>query len=176
MMMRFRFLTAGVLVAGLAAGGAVFAQGPRAGGPGGSGFGARGGRAGGPAGDVGLPLQALNLSDAQRQQIRDVVQRRLDEGRDVQEHLRAAQDAERKAVETLPVDDNAIRVAAQDLGVAEADAAVQRAHVRADVFAILTTEQQAQVKELLADRESRVDQRRERQDDRRERQQRRLQP
>jgi Spy/CpxP family protein refolding chaperone len=140
-------VAAGVLMAGLLAGGAVFAQGP--GGPGGRGGPGRGGRFGG-AGDLALPLRELNLSDAQRQQVRDIVTRHAEQDRQVQERLRAAMDAQRKAVETLPVNEGAIRAASADLANAEADAAIARAHLRADVFQVLTPEQQDQAKKLQA--------------------------
>jgi periplasmic protein CpxP/Spy len=174
-MIRFRFLTAGILIAGLLAGGAAFAQGPAGPGAPGGGFGGRGGRGGpgapGGPGELGLPLQQLNLSDAQRQQIRDLVQRRLEESRDNQERVRAAQEVQRKAMDALPVNEGAIRAAAQDLAAAQADAAVQQAHVRAEVFALLTADQQAQVKKLVAEREARAGERRDRPDTRRERRQ-----
>ncbi len=147
----FRSVTAGVLVAGLLAGGAAFAQGPggRPGGPGG-----RGGRGGiGAPGDLGLPLAQLNLTDSQRQQIRDLTQQRRQGGEQVQERLRAAMDARRAAIEASPVNEGAIRATSADLVAAETEAAILEAHLRADVLALLTPEQQDQVKKLQADRE-----------------------
>lgn len=168
-MTRFRNLTAGVLVAGLLAGsGAAFAQdaGPgRPGGPGG-----RGGRGGpGGPGDFGLPLAQLNLTDSQRQQIRDLTRKRLEAGAQVRERLRAAQDARRAAIETLPVNEGAIRSTTADLMAADTEAAIVQAHLRADIVALLTAEQQDQLKKVQAQRDQRVDARRDRQDDRRPR-------
>ena len=58
----------------------------RPGGPGG-----RGGRGGpGGPGDFGLPLAQLNLTDSQRQQIRDLSRKRLEGGAQVQERLALA--------------------------------------------------------------------------------------
>lgn len=165
-MTRFRSLTAGVLVAGLLAGGPVFAQdaGPgRPGGPGG-----RGGRGGpGGPGDFGLPLAQLNLTDGQRQQIRDLTRKRLEAGAQVQERLRASQDARRAALETLPVNEGAIRSTTADLLAAETDAAILQAHLRADIVTLLSPEQQDQLKKIQAQRDQRVDARRDRLDDRR---------
>lgn len=151
-MTRFRSVTAGVLVAGLLASGAAFAQGAggagRPGGPGG-----RGGRGGfGGPGEVGLPLAQLNLSDSQRQQIRDLTQQRRQSGEQVQERLRATMDARRAAIEASPVNEGAIRATTADLVAAETDAAIFEAHLRADVLALLTPEQQDQVKKLQAER------------------------
>jgi Spy/CpxP family protein refolding chaperone len=170
-MTRFRSLTAGVLVVGLLAStGVAFAQGPgRPGGPGRAG--GRGLRLGGPGGDITPPLGQLNLSDAQRQQISDITKRRSEQGQQVEERLRAAIDAQRKAAETLPVNEGAIRATAQELALAEAEVAIHRAHTRAEIFAVLTAEQQDQLKKLQADRAARVDQRRDRLDDRQERRQ-----
>jgi Spy/CpxP family protein refolding chaperone len=166
-MTRFRSLAAGVLVAVVLASGAALAQGPgRPAGPGG-----RGGRPGGPGGpggpgDLGLPLAQLNLTDSQRQQIRELTQRRLPDGQPVQERLRTAMDARRAAMDTIPVNEGAIRATAADLAAAETEAAILQAHLRADVFALLTPEQQDQAKKLQAQRDARVDDRRERLDDR----------
>jgi protein CpxP len=150
-MIRFRTFTAGVLVAGLLASGAAFAQ--DQGGPGRPG-GGRGGRLGGPGGpgDVGLPLQQLNLSDSQRQQIRELIQRRRQEGEQVQTRLRAAMDARRAAIEASPVNEGAIRSTTADLVAAETEAAILQAHLRADVLALLTPEQQDQVRKFQAER------------------------
>ena len=162
-MTRFRTLTAGVLVAGLLVTGAAFAQGPggpgRPGGPGG-----RGARLGGPGGpgDLGLPLAQLNLSDTQRQQIRELTQKRVQDGESVQTRLRTAMEARRQAMDAIPVNEGAIRSTTADLVAAETDVAIQQAHLRADVMALLTPDQLDQVKKLQAEREARVDDRRDR--------------
>lgn len=162
-MARFRTLTAGVLVASLLATGAAFAQAP-AGGPGRGGPGGRGARFGGPGGpgELGLPLGQLNLSDAQRQQIRDLAQKRAQDGDAVQARLRAALEARRQAMEAVPVNEGAIRSTTADLVAAETDVAIQQAHLRADVLALLTPDQLDQLKKLQADREARADTRRDR--------------
>jgi len=161
-MKRFRTLMAGVLVAGLLAGGTAFAQGPDGAGRGGPG--GRGGRLGGPGGpgELGLPLAQLNLSDSQRQQIRDLMQKRRQDGDAVQQRLRTALDARRQAMEAIPVNEGAIRSTTADLVAAETDVAIQQAHLRADVLALLTPEQLDQVKKFQASREARADTRQER--------------
>jgi len=152
-MTRFRTLTAGVLVLGLMTGGVAFAQGPggpgRPGGPGG-----RGARFGGPGGpgELGLPLGQLNLSDTQRQQIRDLTEKRLQESESVQTRLRTALEARRQAIEAIPLNEGAIRATTADLVAAETDVAIEQAHLRADVLALLTPEQLDQVKKLEAER------------------------
>jgi protein CpxP len=162
-MTRAHFLAVGALAASLALGGAAFAQGP--GGPGGRGgrFGASGpGGFGGPAGAIGLPVRELNLSDTQQDQIKDIVQRRRDEMRTAQDHLRAARDAQRKAVETVPVDEGAIRAVTQQLADAETDMAILQARVHSEVWSVLTPDQQAQAQKLESSRESRIQNREQR--------------
>jgi protein CpxP len=148
-MIRFRTLTVGVLLAVLMASGAVFAQGP-------GGRGGRGGRGGVGPGDLGLPLARLNLSDTQRQQIRDLTEKRRQEGEPIQQRLRMAMEARRSAMDASPVNEGAIRATTADLVAAETDAAILQAHLRADVLAVLTPEQQDQLKTLQAQRDNRT--------------------
>jgi len=155
-MTRFGTLTASLLMAGLLAGGAAFAQGPDGGGrPGPGGRGGRGGP-GGP-GDLGLPLAQLNLTDSQREQVRELTRQRQQNGEQIQQRLRAAMDARRAAMDAMPVNEGAIRSTTADLVAAETEAAILQAHLRADVFALLTPEQQEQARKLQAAREARAD-------------------
>jgi Spy/CpxP family protein refolding chaperone len=139
-----RFVKAGsaVLIGTLVAGSVAFAQrseprGERPGierGPGGA------GRA------VGLRgVRDLNLSDAQRQQIRAITSKAREDNRPIAERLRQAVDARRKAMAITPVDENQIRSTTQALATAQADMAVARAKMRSDIVALLTPEQQARV-------------------------------
>jgi Spy/CpxP family protein refolding chaperone len=146
-MHRFRLLTAAAVVAGLLAGGAVYAQqqGPRFGGPG------RGFGPGGP----GLPLAALNLNEGQQQQIKDIRERHRDEVRAAEEALRTAMDAQRKAIETIPVDEGLIQSTAQQLANAQTAAAIIQAHIYSESWNVLSTEQQDTLKKLQAERGTR---------------------
>lgn len=144
-----RSLTMGAVVVGLVAvGAAAQAQGVGHGGPRGR-FGAAG-----PAGD--LPLRALNLTDAQRQQVREVGERHRTNAQSAAQQLRQAMAAQRTAVETLPVDESAIRATAEALASAQTAMAIERAQRRSEVFSILTPEQQEKVKQLQAEREARM--------------------
>jgi periplasmic protein CpxP/Spy len=158
-MNRFRSFAAGAVVAAmLATAAGSYAQGPldgRRGGPGGP-----GGRRGGP--ELGLPLRQLNLTDAQEQQVKDIRERHRDEARQIGERLRTAAEAQRKAVETSPVNESLIRSTTQELADVQADAAIAQAHVRAEIFAILTADQKAQLSKMQADRQARAEQMRQR--------------
>ncbi len=154
-MTRFRALTLMAVLAGLLAGGVALAQGPGPGRRGPGGFGGFGGF-GGPG---GLPLRALNLTETQQDQIKQVMQRSREQNRNVGEQLRTAAEAERTAVETIPVDEGLIRSTTQALVEAQTEMAIQRARLQSEIFALLTMDQQAQVKKLRADRAQRAQRR-----------------
>jgi Spy/CpxP family protein refolding chaperone len=157
-MTRFRTLTLTAVLAGLLAGVVAFAQAPgagRRGGPGG--FGGPGGP-GGP----GLPLQALDLSETQRDQIKQLMQQSRQQNQNVGEQLRTAMEAQRKAVETIPVDEGTIRSTTQALVEAQTEMAIQHARLQSEIFALLTPDQQAQVRKVQAERNQRSQQPRQR--------------
>ena len=85
MVRSYRYVVIAALVILIAGAGAfAFAQGP---GGRGRGFGGPGGP-GGPG--IGMALGALNLTDAQREQVRQITQQHREEARGTFERLRAA--------------------------------------------------------------------------------------
>ena len=158
-MTRFRAVTTTAVLTALLAGGAVFAQGPNPGGGGRRGPGGPGMR-GGPGG--GLPIRELNLSDTQQQAIRDVRQQYQEQGRTAFEQLRTAMEAQRKAVETLPVNEGLIRSTTQAVVEAQTEVAIQQARLQSEIFALLTPAQQEQAAKLRTEREARTQQPRQR--------------
>lgn len=141
----FRIVAAASLAAVVSVG-AAYAQGPAVGG-------VRGRGPGGPGG-VMLPLGQLELTDAQRQQIRQMAGQHRDAMRPLVERMRTAADARRQAMAALPVDEGRIRAATEQLAQAQADLAVQQARLRSDIFALLTPEQQARAQQLGAERQA----------------------
>jgi periplasmic protein CpxP/Spy len=141
--------SAALSVAGQQPNQAPSAQGRR-GGPDGFGGPGRGrGGPGGPGGPLaGLPLRELNLTDAQREQVKQIVDSRQQEARAIGERAMAARAALHAATTSPSFDEGLIRAKAADVAAIEADMAVSRARIFADVFQILTPEQQAKVKEL----------------------------
>ena len=135
-------------------------EGPQRGGRGWHGPSGRGGMMGGRG--SGLELRGLNLTDAQREQIRTLTERHRAETQAAHTRLRNALEAQRKAAEKTPVDEQVIRSATQELVDAQTELAIERAKLRADVFALLTPEQQEQAARLRAEREARRSQMRER--------------
>lgn len=135
------------------------------GGPGGRGM-------GGPLGGLlavhpDLPLPSLNLSDAQREQMRAILQGHRDEGKSLMDRAEASMEALRKATEAT-VDEGAAAQHGQALGALIAEAAVLRGKVRAEVFAMLTPEQQAEANKIHAARQQRMQQFRQRMEQRRQ--------
>lgn len=116
------------------------------GGPGGPG--GFGGMMGGPLGMLGPELRAVGLTSEQRTQVQAIVQSHREAQAAIGERLRAANAALREAVTAETFDEGNIRAKAAEVAAAEADAAVLRAKVRAEVFALLTPEQIQKAKEL----------------------------
>ncbi len=150
-MKRVRTFVAGAVVAGVLASGAAFAQGPRGDGPGG-----RGGRGPGGPGGPGLLIRALNLTETQQQQVRDIRERASAATRAIGERVRQAIDAQRAAVETVPLNEGLIRSTAFALAEAQTDAAVQNATIYNEIWGVLTAEQQAKAKQAQAERAKRA--------------------
>jgi len=173
MVRRFHLLTVLAFVVGLLAGGALaYAQGPEPGGPRGRGpgFGA-----GGP--QAGLSLRALDLTDAQQEQVRQLTQQNREQMRGLMDRMRAAQDARRQAVEAIPFNESQVRSAMKDVADVEADLAVAEARLQADIYALLSADQQQRLQKLRADRETRAKERAQQQQQRlQQRQQRPARP
>lgn len=156
--MKQRGFVAAVVASVLLAGAAVSVTAQPQGGPQGPPVGMRRGPGGpGPMGGPGLPgLQRLDLSDAQKEQIKNIHQSHRDEARAIGERLRVAQRELDRAAEGLAVDEAEIRAKANALAAAIADGAVHRAKVNAEIFALLTSEQQEELKTFRAEMQERM--------------------
>jgi Spy/CpxP family protein refolding chaperone len=153
-------IAAAALITGAAVSAAYGQQGPQRdqaaegrrgpGGPGGP-----GGRMGGPGGPggFGLPgLRELDLSDTQKEQIRTIQQSHRDQVQQIGERTRTAQRAIDQAANGTAVDEAAIRTQSTALAAAIADGAILRAKVNAEIFNLLTAEQQQKLNEFRAQR------------------------
>jgi protein CpxP len=122
--------------------------------PGKGGWGHHGGRRGGRGGfggDFGLAgplMRQLDVTDAQREQIRGIVGQHKDEFKAIGERVGAARKSQVDAILAVPSDEQSIRAKTTELASAEADAAVLRSRVHAEVFNVLTPEQQEKAKAL----------------------------
>jgi periplasmic protein CpxP/Spy len=137
-----RVLIAAGIVAAVAGGTVALAQAPAPGGPGVHGP----GRRGGPGADFGL--RGVDLTDAQRDQVRAIRESHQSEFDAARTKLRDAHRAFGEATRAATIDEAAIRARSAEVAAAMADEAILRAKVRAEVFAILTPEQQQKANEV----------------------------
>jgi Spy/CpxP family protein refolding chaperone len=127
--------------------------------PGGPGVGGpmRGMRGPGPGGP---DFRALNLTDDQRAQMQKIREARQSEFKAAGEKLHAAREGMRQLIESDTINESAIRSKAAEVAAAEADVAILNARVRQESLQILTSEQQAKLKELREQRGAQLKQRR----------------
>jgi Spy/CpxP family protein refolding chaperone len=111
---------------------------------------------------LGFALGQLDLTAAQREQVHGILQQHRDEARALMQQARAARQTLNKAVETLPVDEAAIRSASTGLAEVHTQQALARARVRSEVWQLLTPEQRAKAETLKAEMRERAKQRHER--------------
>jgi protein CpxP len=107
---------------------------------------------GGPNGLLGPGIlgPALDLTDAQKEQIKGVLKAHAEEWKGIGNRMMTARKALDEAVNSGEVNESLIRQRSSEAGAVEADAAVARARVRAEVLQLLTPEQQAKARELAA--------------------------
>lgn len=150
------------------------------GGPGGGmgqgmmgGPGMRGGR-GGPGGQMGIPgpgLRGLDLSDAQREQVRGVMESHKAEFEAVGKALAERRKALHDAITADVIDEALIRQSVAAAAAVQADEAVLQAKVHAEIFGLLTAEQQQKARTLKAEAEKRMKERADRMRERRQQKQ-----
>jgi protein CpxP len=107
----------------------------------------------GPGGPMGLlPMlgRDLELTDAQKDQLKTIGESHKDEWKALADRGRTAHMALNQAVTADTIDESLIRQKSAEVAGIDADFAVARAHARAEVFQILTAEQRAKVKERAA--------------------------
>jgi Spy/CpxP family protein refolding chaperone len=146
----------GVLVAAVLLVGAVAdvaAQGQGGGGRPGFGRGGNFGPGGsGVFGPGGLGLDGANLTEAQRQQVRAIIEQHRDEIRGMNDRVAQARRALIASAENGQPDE----AQANELGQATATLALAEARIRAEVMQLLTPEQRAEVQRRAAERAQRA--------------------
>jgi protein CpxP len=154
-------IATGVLVLGVGAGVYAVAQPPNPDQrpPMGRGMGPGGPGRGGPMGMLPMFGRELNLSDAQKEQIKTIAESHRDEWKALADRSRTAHEALQQAVSADTVDENLIRQRSADVAAVEADLAVARARAHAAVFQILTPEQKTQAKALQSRAQERMKER-----------------
>jgi Spy/CpxP family protein refolding chaperone len=150
--------------------GSAHLEAQRFGGPGRAGAFGRGGPGGPGAGGVLGPmmLNRLDLSDSQRDRVREIVTSHRDEQRALDERARTARQALDAAIIASPLDEAAIRGKAADIAQVDADLAVARGRIYNEVLQALTSDQQQKLSELRTERQERMERRRQDRSERRE--------
>lgn len=133
---------------------------PRGRGPGmmGPRRGPMGGRMGGPFG-FGPGFRALDLTDDQKAQLKQIAESHREEFKAAGDKSRAAHNGMRALIEADQIDENAIRAKSQEIAAAEAEVMILNARVRQQSLQVLTAEQQTKLKELRSHRQNRDGQR-----------------
>jgi Spy/CpxP family protein refolding chaperone len=121
-------------------------SGPRMG-PGGRGMPGPGGP-GGPLAMLRMLGPRLNLTDAQKEQIRTIAEAHRDDWKALGDRRRTAHDALNAAIMADTIDEGLIRSKSAEVAAIDADVAVASARARAEVWPLLNAEQQAQVKQM----------------------------
>lgn len=123
----------------------------------------------GPGGGLVRGLQELSLSDAQRAEIRTIIESSRESGMPLREQLRETRRALRDAVTSDTVNESEIRALAAQMAPLEAEAAVQRARTHSAMMAVLTPDQRDELHALREEARERVRERIERRREQRRR-------
>jgi len=94
------------------------------------------------------PIQQLNLTPEQRQQIRRFMAETQQERQNTNRRLREANEALDRALDTDPIDENVIEQRINDVAAAQAAQTRMRAHMELRVRRLLSTEQLATLRNL----------------------------
>jgi protein CpxP len=95
-------------------------------------------------------MGALNLTQGQREQIRTLREAQRKDSQALREQMRAARQQLQRAMRADVPDETAVRAAAEAVAALLADQAVLQARARGQLMAVLTPEQQAQMKQARA--------------------------
>jgi periplasmic protein CpxP/Spy len=108
-------------------------------------------------------FEELELTDAQKEQIHELLEAQHENGEAARDAARTARATLHEAIHADVLDEAAIRAAAADVAALEADQAVARATVFQSIRQVLTAEQLAKLAEIKAKhaerREERMDRR-----------------
>ena len=90
----------------------------------------------------------LNLTDAQKDQLKSIADSHREEWKGLADRARAAHDAVRGAIMADQLDEALIRSKAAEAAAVDADLAVAAARTKAEAWQVLTADQRAQLKQL----------------------------
>src|SRR2546426_6580700 len=105
---------------------------------------------GGPLAMLRMLGPQLNLTDAQKAQIKSIADSHRDEWKALGDRERTAREALTAAIMADTIDEALIRSQSAELGAVQTDVAVASARARAEVWPVLTPGQQAQGEQMQA--------------------------
>ena len=108
------------------------------------------------------PLRQLDLTSTQRELVRGLVTQHHDSTRTAREQLAATRQALHDAVTTAIVDSGLIRSLASDLALLEGETAVQQAYLYAQIWQLLTPDQQTLAQQIKTEQRQQRELRRQR--------------
>jgi len=103
---------------------------------------------GGPLAMLRILGPQLNLTDAQKEQIKNLAATHRDEWKALADRERTAHEALNATIMADTIDEALIRSKSSELASVQADVALAAARVRAEVWPLLTPDQQARVKQM----------------------------
>ena len=121
----------------------------------GRGMGPGGRGPGGPMGMLPMLGREIDLTDAQKDQIKTIADSHKEDWKNLAERARAAHGALNDAVTADTPDEALIRQRSAEVATVEADMAVARARTHAEVFQILTPEQKTKLKTMQTEMKNR---------------------
>lgn len=97
----------------------------------------------------------LNLTDAQKEQLKQIRERYSESTKSLREEMRASRRNLKEGAQDGTFNESAVRAAAQASNNARVELAVARAKMRSEIFAVLTAEQKTQLEQLKEQRRQR---------------------
>ena len=105
-----------------------------------------------------MMIERLDLTADQRDRVKQILDSHRQEQEAIGERGMAAHNALEAAITSPTFDESLIRARAADVAAIEADQTVARARIYAEVFHILTSDQQSKLKTLQGERQQREQQ------------------
>jgi protein CpxP len=99
-------------------------------------------------GPIAMMASQLELSDAQKDQMKSIAQSHADEWKGLLDREQQARRAQQAAIASPQFDEVLIRQRSAELAAIDADASVARARARGELLRVLTTDQQTKLKEI----------------------------
>ena len=99
---------------------------------------------------AGVAWSRLNLTEAQRNQLKQIQEQQAKDAQAVRDRLRTARQQLREAMQADVPDEGAVRTAAEAVGATEVEQSVLQARLKGQRMQVLTPEQRQQLKDARA--------------------------